>query len=36
MNQYGVSLKDPIAATRTMTDMMNIMTNDGKNFTVKF
>ncbi|HYH16113.1 MAG TPA: phage tail tape measure protein, partial [Flavisolibacter sp.] len=25
MNQYGVSTDDPIAATRTMTEMMNIM-----------
>lgn len=30
MNQYGVSLDDPIAASKTMTDMMNTMAAAGQ------
>lgn len=30
MNQYGVSLQDPIAASRTMAEMMNVMAAAGK------
>jgi len=30
MNQYGVSLKDPIKASQTMADMMNVMAAAGK------
>lgn len=30
MNQYGVSVDDPIAATKTMTEMMNIMSAGAK------
>ncbi|ENA1815589.1 phage tail tape measure protein [Flavobacterium psychrophilum] len=30
MNQYGVSTKDPIAASKVMADMMNVMTAGAK------
>lgn len=30
MNQYGVSLADPIVASKTMADMMNVMAAAGK------
>jgi TP901 family phage tail tape measure protein len=30
MNQYGVSMDDPVAATRTMSEMMNIMSAAAK------